>query len=151
VVNATPLAAGVDGCVVMTTFVAPPAVPVAVNVTGLPLIPDPAAVAVSVFVPAVVLRVQLPTVAIPLPFVVWVPPVTLPLPPPAAGANVTLTPTTGFPAPSLTTTEGGEPTALPTGAGCVTGLFAAMEAAGPALNVIPDVAAVSVPLPKLSV
>src|SRR5437764_6325270 len=35
-----------------------PTVPVAVNVTGLPLIPDPAAVAVSVFVPAVTLSVD---------------------------------------------------------------------------------------------
>jgi hypothetical protein len=151
VVNATPLAAGVDGWVVITSFVAPPAVPVAVNVTGLPLIPAPVAVAVSVFAPAAVLRVQLPTVAIPLAFVIWVPPVTLPLPPPAPGANVTLTPATGFPAPSRTSTDGGEPTALPTGADCVAGLFGAIEAAGPALNVTPDVAAASVPLPKLRV
>src|SRR2546427_12572246 len=64
----------------------------------------PAAVAVSVLVPAVVLRVQLPTVAIPLPLVVWVPPVTLPLP--AAGANVTATPWTGLPPPSCTITAG---------------------------------------------
>src|SRR5947199_2758154 len=81
--NATPLCAALDGAVVSASFVAAPAVPSAVKVTGLPLIPDPAAVAVSVFVPTVVLSVQLPTVAIPLPFVVWVPPVTLPLP--AAG------------------------------------------------------------------
>jgi len=40
-----------------------PAVPVAVKVTGLPL--SPCAAAVSLFVPAVVLRVQLPTAAIP--------------------------------------------------------------------------------------
>src|SRR2546422_3533434 len=43
---------------------APPAVPVAVNVTGLPV--RPVAVAVSVLVPAVVPSVQLPTVAKPL-------------------------------------------------------------------------------------
>src|SRR5439155_21202424 len=42
-----------------------PTVPVAVNVTGLPLIPDPEAVAVSVLVPAVALNVQLAAVAIP--------------------------------------------------------------------------------------
>ena len=41
------------------------AVAVAVKVTGLPLMPPPAAVAVSVFVPAVVPRVQLVTVAMP--------------------------------------------------------------------------------------
>ncbi len=41
-------------------------VPVAVNVTGLPVMPEPVAVAVSVFVPAAVPSVQLPTVAMPL-------------------------------------------------------------------------------------
>jgi len=45
-----------------------PAVPVAVNVTGLP-VSDPD-VAVSVLLPAVALSVQLPTVAMPLPLVV---------------------------------------------------------------------------------
>src|SRR5881396_98669 len=45
-----------------------PAVPVALKVTGLPL--KPVEVAVSVFGPAVALRVQLPTVAMPLPLVV---------------------------------------------------------------------------------
>src|SRR5207248_3288844 len=63
---------------------AAPAVPVAVNVTGLP-VSDPD-VAVRVLLPAVALSVQLPTVAMPLPLVVCVPPVTLPLP--AAGVNV---------------------------------------------------------------
>ena len=47
---------------------AAPAVPVAVNVTGLPL--KPVEVAVSVFGPAVALSVQLPTVATPLALVV---------------------------------------------------------------------------------
>src|SRR5205807_2646100 len=65
-----------------------PAVPVAVNVTGLPV--RPAALAVRVLAPAVVPRVQVPTVAMPLEFVVCSAPVTLP--PPDAGANVTLTP-----------------------------------------------------------
>jgi len=86
-----------------------PAVPVAVNVTGLPESdPEPA---VSVFCPAVGLSVQLPTVATPLAFVVWLPPVTVPLP--TAGANVTDTPATGFPFASFTITEGGELTAVP--------------------------------------
>jgi hypothetical protein len=128
----------------------PPAVPVAVKVTGLPVIPDPAAVAVSVFVPAVVLSVQLPTVAIPLPLVVWLPPVTLPFP--GVTANVTATPTARFPAPSRTSTDGGEPTALPTGADWVVGLLAVIAAAGPALSVMAEVAGVSPePPPKLSV
>src|SRR5206468_5636869 len=52
--SGAPLCALLDGGVVSTRRVAVPAVPVAVNVAGLPLIPDPAAVAVSVFVPAVV-------------------------------------------------------------------------------------------------
>ena len=47
---------------------ATPAVPVAVNVTGLPdKVPE---LAVNVFAPVVALRVQLPTVAMPLPLVV---------------------------------------------------------------------------------
>src|SRR5206468_6540823 len=95
-----------------------------------------------------VLRVQLPTVAIPLPFVVWVPPLTLPLP--AAGANVTVTPCTGLPLPSCTITDGGEATALPAGADCVVGLLAPITAAVPALSVIPAVAGVSPVAPKLS-
>src|SRR5207247_9767012 len=106
--NATPLCAVLDGAVVSTSFVAAPHVPSAVNVTGLPV--SPLDVAVSVFVPAVVLRVQLPTVAIPLPFVVWVPPVTVPLP--TAAANVTVTSCSGLPLPSCTITDGGERTGL---------------------------------------
>src|SRR5256886_14827377 len=51
--NATPLRAVADGCVVIASFAAAPAVPVAVNVTGVPVMPLPAAVAVSVFGPAV--------------------------------------------------------------------------------------------------
>src|SRR5207247_10777556 len=81
----------------------------AVNVTGLPA--SPLDVAVRVFVPAVVLRVQLPTVAIPLPFEGWGPRVKLTLD--AAGAAVTVTLATGLPAPSRTITDGGEATALP--------------------------------------
>src|SRR5881396_3491644 len=148
-VNGTPLCAALDGDVVKATRPAAPAVPSAVKVTGLPVIPDPAAVAVSVLVPAVVLRVQLPTVAIPLAFVVWVPPVTLPLP--AAGANVTGTPCTGLPLPSCTITAGGELTALPAGADWVVGLLAAIAAAAPALSVIAAVAGVRPVAPKLSV
>src|SRR5205807_8769698 len=90
-------------------IVAPaPAVPVAVNVTGLPVSePD---VAVKVFEPAVALSVQLPTVAMPLPLVVWLPPVIVPFP--CATANVTATPVTGFPFASLTITDDGKRTPL---------------------------------------
>src|SRR3989475_2502430 len=82
--NATPLCAALDGAVVKATRPAAPAVPSAVNVTGLPV--SPLDVAVSGFVPAGGLRVQLPPGAVPLPFVVWVPPAARP--PPRAGAQV---------------------------------------------------------------
>ena len=91
---------------------AAPAVPVAVNDTGLPESePD---VAVNVFVPAVGLSVQLPTVATPLLFVVWLPPVTVPFP--GVTANVTATPATGLPFESRTVTDGAGLTAVPAGA-----------------------------------
>src|SRR5213078_984927 len=113
--NGAPLRAVLDGGVVSASCVAAPAVPVAVNVTGLPLIPDPDAVAVSVLVPAVELSVQEVAAAIPsVPVVTGVVGVTVPLP--AAVANVTATPDTGFPLASLTITEGGGVTAVPAGA-----------------------------------
>src|SRR5205085_179292 len=91
------------------TALGAPAVPLAVNVIGLPF--TPGAVAVRVFWPAAVPSVQLPTVAMPPASVVWVAPVMLPLP--GATANVTPTPGTGLPLASLTITEGGIGTALP--------------------------------------
>src|SRR5207248_7466695 len=112
-----------------------PAVPVAVNVTGLP-VSDPE-LAVKLFEPAVALSVQLPTVATPLPSVVWLPPVIVPFP--GATANVTATPATGLPFASLTITEGGEPTAVPAGAVWLVGLFAAIVAAAPAVPVAANV------------
>src|SRR6266516_2759826 len=72
---------------------APPAVPLAVNVTGLPA--RPVDVAVNVFSPAVVPRVQDVAAAIPLAFVVTGL-AGLTLPPPDATANVTATPATGL-------------------------------------------------------
>ena len=87
-----------------------PAVPVAVNVTGEPVrLP---LVAVRVFDPAVVPSVQLPTVAMPDPFVVAVNVVAEP--PPVATAKVTLTPDTGLLLASLTITLGAVNTAEPT-------------------------------------
>jgi hypothetical protein len=89
---------------------AAPAVPVAVNVTGLPV--SPVAVAVSEFGPAVEPRVQDVTVAIPLaPVVTGV--VGTTVPPPDATANVTATPPTGLPCVSRTITEGSIDTAFP--------------------------------------
>src|SRR5207253_10278505 len=116
-------------------FRSAPAVPVAVNVTGLPdNVPD---VAVSVFCPAVALSVQLPTVATPLAFVVWLPPVIVPFP--GATANVTATPATGFPFASFTITDGGVLTAVPAVADWLVALFAAMVAAAPAVPVAVNV------------
>src|SRR5205823_7848890 len=112
-----------------------PAVPVAVKVTGLPA--SEAEVAVNVFEPAVALSVQLPTVATPLPFVLWLPPVIVPFP--GATANVTATPVTGFPFASFTITEGRELTAVPAVADWLVGLFAAIVAAVPAVPVAVNV------------
>jgi hypothetical protein len=95
-----------------TIVAAAPTVPVALKLTGLPdKVPEEA---VNVFGPAVGLSVQLPTVATPLAFVVWLPPVIVPFP--AATANVTATPATALPNPSVTSTEGGIATAVPAGA-----------------------------------
>jgi len=108
-----------------------PAVPVAVNVTGLPeSVPDEA---VSVLDPAVVDSVQPPTVAIPLASVVCVAPVTLPLAGP--GANVTDTPEAGLPNASVTITDGGTRTAVPAGTVWPLPACGAMLAAAAALTV----------------
>jgi len=124
-----------------------PAVPVAVNVTGLP-VSDPE-LAVKLFEPAVALSVQLPTVATPLPSVVWLPPVIVPFP--GATANVTATPATGLPFASLTITEGGEPTAVPAGAVWLVGLFAAIVAAAPAVPVAANVTGLPDSEPEVAV
>src|SRR3989441_10960535 len=94
------------------------------------------------------LSVQLPTVATPLAFVVWLPPVIVPFP--GATANVTATPATGFPFASFTSTDGGELTAAPAGADWLGGLFAAIGAAAPAPRVIAPLAGVRVPPPDPS-
>jgi hypothetical protein len=112
-----------------------PTTPVAVNVTGLPVkVP---LVAVSEFGPGVLPSVQLPTVAIPLPFVVALAPVTLP--PPDATANVTLTPLTGLPPASFTITLGGVATAEPAFAVCPSPPFRAIDAGGAAVAVAVNV------------
>ena len=89
--------------------VAAPTVPVAVNVTGEP--DSVPLVAVIVLEPTVVPSVQLPTVAMPLEFVVADALVTEP--PPVAIANVTLMPETGLLCASLMMTLGAVPTAEP--------------------------------------
>jgi hypothetical protein len=76
---------------VLVIEAAAPAVPVAVNVTGVRLPVD----ATSVFAPAVVPRLQPPTVAIPDEFVTTAAPETEP--PPLPTTNPTATPAIGFP------------------------------------------------------
>src|SRR5438552_3799699 len=89
----------------------PPAVAVAVNVTGLPA--RPLEDAVRVFVPAAVPSVHDVSAATPLAFVrTGVVGLTLPLP--AAGVNVTATPVTGLLNWSRTITAGGVWTGVPT-------------------------------------
>src|SRR5882762_6057316 len=85
---------------------AAPGFPVAENVAAV----RPAGVAVSVFCPACVPRVQLPTVARPVAPVFFVPPVSPP--PPSATLNVTVTLSTGLPNWSVTRTVGATGTAL---------------------------------------
>src|SRR5213079_1720487 len=131
-VNATPLCAVAGGGVLIVSWVAAPAVAVAVKITGLPV--SPLAVARAVSVRTAVQRVQEVAVATPLPSVVTgVAGSTVPFAPVAL--NVTATPATGFPFASFTSTDGGEPTAAPAVPGWLVGLFAAIVAAVPAVAV----------------
>src|SRR5205823_5988863 len=106
--KATPLCALLDGAVVSASLVAAPAVPCAVNVTGLPA-SDPA-VAVNVFEPAVAVTVFVPAAVELRAPVIW--PLVLVVPAgcvnviPVAGfaASVTVAPLTGLPLASLTVT-----------------------------------------------
>jgi len=91
----TPLWTVPDGCVAIASRAAAPAVPVAVKLRGLPVMPLPLAVAVSRFAPAAVPSVQDVTATIPsAPVVTGV--VGFTLPPPAATTNVTATPGTAL-------------------------------------------------------
>ncbi len=133
----------------IASFAAAPAVPVAVNRTGLPV--RPVAVAVSVFAPAVVPRVQEVTAAMPLAFVSTAV-VGLTVPPPVATAKVTDWPATGLPLASRTITDGGVATAVPTVAVCPLPAFTATWVATPAVTVtVPDVTPVSPDAAKLRV
>jgi hypothetical protein len=120
------------GCVVITNCVATPAVPVAVKVTGEPV--SPATVAVSVFAPTVVPKVQAGLVAIPALSVTTAPEDTNE-PPPLPTAKVTGTPLTALPCASVTTTEGAVATAVPTVALCGFPDRTAIRAAAPATPV----------------
>ena len=111
--------------------VAAPAVPMAPNVTGLPV--RPAEVAVREFGPAVVPSVHEVSAAKPLAFVrIGVVGLTLPLP--AAGVNVTDTPATGLLNWSRTITAGGVATAVPTVAVWLLPPLGAIDAAAAAVT-----------------
>jgi hypothetical protein len=103
-----------------------------VKVTGEPL--NPVAVAVNRFGPAVVPKVQVGLVAIP-PLSVITALEEATEPPPSPTAKVTGTPLTALPCPSVTTTEGAVPTAVPTVALCELPPFMAMRVATPEATV----------------
>src|SRR5512147_434199 len=130
--------------------VALPAVPVALNVTGLPVrLPE---LAVTVLVPAVVPRVQLVSVATPEALVLMTAGLAgLSVPPPTVTVNVTGTPDFPLPLASVTLTEGGAATAVPTAALCVVAELARMVVAGPAVPVALNVTGLPVRLPELAV
>jgi hypothetical protein len=107
--TSVPAVAASEVAVFAAIDAAAPAFPVAVKVTVL-LDEDPL-VTVSVLLPDTLPSVQLPTVAMPLVFVVARAPVTDP--PPDATANVTDTPLSGFPNGSVTITLGGGDTGSP--------------------------------------
>ena len=106
---------------------AEPATPVAWNVTGARLAHD----AVRLSAPALVPRVQLPTVATPLALVTAGAPVTAP--PPLATAKVTDAPGTGRPFASVTRTLGSTDTALPATADCASPAWSTIRAGGAAI------------------
>jgi hypothetical protein len=85
---------------VAAIFTAPPAVFVRLYVA----VPVPGAVAVTLYGPAIAFAVKTAAVAIPLAFVVAVftPPANVPLAPDPGAVNVTTTPLTGLPKPSVT-------------------------------------------------
>jgi hypothetical protein len=103
-----------------------PASPVAVKTAGC----SPATRASTVFVPGVAPSVTPPAAATPCALVVWVGPVTAA--PPAVGANVTLTPATGFPNWSTTRTVGAACSAAAARASWLFPPTTSSRAAGPA-------------------
>src|SRR5205807_1444054 len=121
--------------------------PVAVKVTGLPdKVPE---LAVNVFEPAVALRVQLPTVAMPLPLEIGRASCRERVP--AAGVDVTVTSATGFPFASFTITDGGDVISVPGGAHSLVRVFGATVVCSPALPVAVKVTGLPDKVPELAV
>src|SRR5216117_1220385 len=113
----------------IVTCVASPAVPVAVKVTGVPV---PAAVAVSVLLPAVVPSVHDVIVAIPFASVLTAI-AGLTVPPPDATAKRTCTPAVGLSNWSRASTAGAVATAVPTVPDCVSPAWIVSCVAAPAV------------------
>lgn len=135
-----PLLLALAGVTLVIVGVDAEEVPVAVKVTGEPT-RDPL-VAVIVFDPAVVPRVQLPTVATPFEPVVADKPVAEP--PPENTTKVTPSPLFGLLYASFTITLGNVVTAVPTGADWLVAEFAAIWVAVPAVPVAVNVTPVTV-------
>src|SRR5881396_3032439 len=145
VVTAVPTVAACVSPAWIVSCVATPAVPVAVNVTGLTVPVE----ALSVLLPAVVPRVQDVAVAIPLASVVGFSPAMLP--PPTPTVNVTATPATGLLNWSRTSTAGGVATAVPAVADCVSPAWIVSCVAAPAVPVAVNVTGLPVPMEAVSV
>ena len=137
----------VDAAMVECAPSATPAIAEAVMVTGEPVRLSLAAV--SVFDPAVVPSVQLPTAAMPLAFVVADALVTEP--PPVATANVTETPETAFPFASFIITLGAVATAAPAAADWLLPPFTAICDAAPTVPAAVNVTGEPARLPLVAV
>src|SRR5437868_4726748 len=147
--DVTAVPAGADWLVGLFAAIvaAAPAVPVAVNVTGLPdKVPE---LAVNVFEPAVALNVQLPTVATPLALVGSLAHTTVPHPRSTADVSPTCAP--GFPSASFTTPPAAAPTPFPSPTLFRSGLFAAIVAAAPAVPVAVNVTGLPDKVPEVAV
>src|SRR5439155_1218008 len=116
----------------MAIWVAVPAVPVAVKVTGLPA--SPLAVAVSEFGPTVGPKIRRATCRDPVAFVVTGV-VGVTEPPSHATANATLPPASGLPFASCTLTDGSIATAVPAVADWLFPPLSAIELAAPVVPV----------------
>src|SRR5262249_28053584 len=124
---------------------AAPAVPVAVNVTGLPPPAKPVAVAVREFDPTVVPSVQEPMVAMPVtPVVVGFVPVREP--PPVATAKLTVTPKTGLVLASAPGPAGPAAPADPAVALCPSPAEAEIFAAAPGFTTTEACCVIATPL-----
>src|SRR5438309_1581164 len=125
--------------VAMSCLGAPGTTPVAWNFTVSPVIPDTVAISVLLPLPTV----QLPTVAMPLVFVVGLAPVTLP--PPDSAANATAAPETRLLYWSRTCTAGRTATGVLCAARWLSPAWTTTEAGGPAFALAENTTGVTPP------